>query len=599
MVSYFSYTLSVCLSHLPLSFSFSQILFLSHPTFLISCLLPNSLNRFCICNSHLFFKCGLYIFFSINNINEDPDRFGYQRLILIMLKEMSIDYDKRIDFLKTDMHEKYNVKLIFFFEKSIESKTYLEILFRKLWKRQFLNVIVLYRAGSLIQLASYNPFDTSFIHIISFIDILRHGIFYDKTVQLYGTSLNVSLFPEDARVERAFIGLTGPDAEFSKLVSRTINATFVPSNDTEFGEFDEFGVPAGSLASLINRKIDISFNLRVFRIEDFKDKVEVTHVNGRSELCFLVPHVSSQSKFGNLFKSFDYILWVLMAVTVAISTLVWMLLSVLSGEPVMGLTTTLLNLFSASMANPLLIFPRRLPLRILAIFFLFYGVFISNAFKCNLTSILLESTNGTQLNTITQLAYTNYPIYILERYRPLLEDNLDPTNSTHVRILKRLQTVNDTVYKQLIKSNSEVGFVNKKHLTSYYAHERKHLSLGVPVYHEMNECPVPILQTYAVPMGSPYLGRIDLILRRAQEAGLTNLWENKIRNGIGKSDKKSALSSDDDSKQPLGMEHLQACFTLLSIGKMIGLMVFCYEVWMSRKKQNKARARNNISFEMN
>lgn len=500
-----------------------------------------------------------------------------------------MDYKKRIDFLKPDMHEKYNIKLIFYIETPIDSDSYLVVLFKEMWHRQFLNVIVLHRENDKVRLATFNPFDKSFVHYLSLLEIMKYGIFLDKTTELYGYPLNTSLFTEDARVEKNFFGvLTGPDAELSKLVQRKINATFRSTNFTTFGEFDENGVPAGSLAGLIHREIDVSFNLRVYRIEDFKDKIEVTHVNGQSELCFLVPHVSEISKFGNLFKSFDYVLWVLIAITLAATTLAWMLLSVLSGEPLMSLSTTLLNLFSAGLANSLLVFPRRLPLRILATMYLLYGLFISNAFKCNLTSMLLQSTNGTQLNTIAQLAFTNYPIYILERYRPLLEDNMDPRNLTHMRVLKRLKTVNDTVYKELIYNNSEVGFVNKRHLTSYYANERRHLDKGVPVYHEMRECPVPILQTYATPMGSPYLGRFDLIIRRAQEAGLIAVWENKIRYGIGKSNKKAALTQDEDTKQPLGMQHLQACFTLWAIGILFGTVTFVYEYWTGWKKRREA-----------
>lgn len=517
----------------------------------------------------------------INRTETASTAFGQNRFLIISMNKFLDQYYGKFPFLKLTSHEKHRIRVIFTIREPIKhNKDKLKSLFLELWRLKYLNVVVL-SVGKDVEIITYNPFMGNYYQQLAKTTLLKADLFYDKTKNLHQYNLNISLFAEDARVIFSKDGhLAGTDARTSKLIEKYLNANFSFGDRFDsFGEFLPNGTATESLAKIINRDVQMSFNLRIHRIAEFKEKLEVTIINERSDLCIIVPYIGEKSQFGNLFKGFDYTVWILMTTAVVFTSLVWMMTTLMSGDKYYNFTDTLLNIFAVKLGQSLIIMPNKVALQFLAICFLLYAQFITNAFKSNLTSQLLKNVSGTQIDTLSDLAYTEFPLLVYDRYRGFIENGMGKSHQFYTKILKRLKTVNVSEYAEFLANNSEVGFINKKHLTTYYVRERRHIDHGRPIYHEMKDCPVPIVQTYVLPMGSPYLGQVNKLLRRAQEAGLINFWQNYMKTHIDDDRGKLPLQKDTEENTPLGLQHLQAAFSLLALGLGISTIVFFYELF--------------------
>lgn len=513
----------------------------------------------------------------INSTKSPSTNFGSKRFILVNLQSLIQNYSSFLPFLKKTMPEKHNIRIIFLIESTMKGRHELRPLFEEIWKRQFLNVIALYRNQD-IRILTFNPFFNNFAQEITKEDLTKDDVFYDKTKDLNGFPLNVSLFAEDARV--IFTNdykLSGTDALVSKMIEKRMNAMFMYGNRFDgFGEFLANGTPTESLAKLINGEVEMSFNLRIHRL-GFIGMVEVTVASERSDLCVIVPYVNNRSQFGNLFKGFDFFVWICMVIMFFVTACLWMITSIIAGDRESSFLDVLLIILGIKLGQPMTVIPRKGAVKFLVIFFILYALLITNAFKSTLIVKLLQPNNGTQIDTATQLSRTKFPLLVYDRYRSFVEENLG--NPGYDQIKSRLLTVNASVYAAHLANNSKVGFINKKHLTAFYVNEKRHLDHGIPVYHEMKECAVPILQTYATALGTPYLGRVNLLLRHAQEAGLFVFWQSYLKDQIGTSrEGKSSITTDSEERVPLGMQHVQAAFSLLALGLFISFVVFGLEV---------------------
>lgn len=516
----------------------------------------------------------------VNSTRPPSTMFGSKRFILVNLRSLNQTFSDFLPFLKLTMHEKQNVRIIFLIESAMKSRYELQPLFEEIWKRQFLYVIALYKSKK-IRVITFNPFYNDYAQIMTKEHLTKEDLFYDKTKDLNKFPLNVSLFAEDARVIfNNNFSLSGTDASVSKMIEKQMNAKFIYGDRFDsFGEFLANGTPTESLAKIINRDVEMSFNLRIYRISGFQGSVEVTLVNERSDLCIIVPYANNLSQLGNLFKGFDYVVWIFMTSVFFVTACLWMITSVIAGDREYTIMDVFMNILGIKLGQPMTIIPKTGAVKFLAIFFILYALFITSAFKSTLIVKLLQATNGTQTDTMEQLSLTDYPLLVYDRYRSFIENNLNDTDPVHRQILGRLLTVNASVYAAHLVNSSKVGFINKKHLTTFYVNERRHFDHGMPVYHEMSQCPVPIFQTYAMTLGSPYLGRVNLLLRHAQEAGLFDFWQSYLKDQIvASSGGKSPFSTDSDEKVPLGMQHVQAAVYLLALGLSTSFIVFVLEV---------------------
>lgn len=107
----------------------------------------------------------------------------------------------------------------------------------------------------------------------------------------------------------------------------------------------------------------------------------------------------------------------------------------------------------------------------------------------------------------------------------------------------------------------------------------------------MKECIIPSYQSFHFVYGSPYLPRMNLLLRRLQEAGILKFLADQM---IYNATVEGLLYPSEDYEdvpqvaKPIGMDHMYVPFCFLLMGYTYSIAVFILEIayykWQKMKK---------------
>lgn len=138
--------------------------------------------------------------------------------------------------------------------------------FRYCFKFWMVNIAIVF-INNLEVAYTYNPFEGNY-----FIQRNISEIFLDKTLNLFGFRLNVTMFPENSTAKKINGSYEGIDGWMSRAVLDKINATYeyvVPSDGAVFGGFNETAAD-GALGEVLSEKTQVAFNSRFFRERLYK-----------------------------------------------------------------------------------------------------------------------------------------------------------------------------------------------------------------------------------------------------------------------------------------------------------------------------------------
>lgn len=207
-----------------------------------------------------------------------------------------------------------------------------------------------------------------------------------------------------------------------------------------------------------------------------------------------------------------------------------------------------------------------------------YCFLINSSYECNLTSNLVLRPTLPEINTIRQLEQSSYQILTFDRYVDLLQNFLNQTG-TYNKLKKRIRGISvEELYKRIERNDVKYAYANKYHINQYLSKSKNQTINGIPVFNHMVECPVPYLVAYAVYYGSPYLYRINIILRRIQESGLISYWDQKAEELSGRP------KGGDGGPVRLTVEHVLSSFYLLALGLVISFINFIIEILVAKSK---------------
>lgn len=514
--------------------------------------------------------------------------------------------DLNLSYIKQNSGDKYNSHFILLFENVPQNGTaWIQKIFRQFWHWNLMNVLILYpSANGSINIFTYNPFlkdsaddddddGCTQMSIISLSASDRNveNIFADKAINMYGSPLRVSLFPEQTRaiVDRVDGTYSGTDGYITNMVINRMNASLVllpPTDGFDIGEFLPNGSLTGSLAQVVNHLVDVSFNTRFLRLAQFKGIVQITFSNGRDDICILVAKAGFASNIYNIFRAFSANVWAmtfLSLVAVSISfAIVYR-----SQQPDINdrheIEHILFNFYSWNLAQPIMRLPQRWASKLLIAFWIVYSLLICSSYQGNLTSNLVLRPTLPQINTMRQLVQSDYEIMTFGRYVHLLQ-NLFNESEAFSSLRYRIKTVSTGHDMELFVNNHDLryAYANKFHINQYLSSRKKNVVNGRPVFHNMIECPVPFLVAYAVQFGSPYLLRINTIIRRAQEAGFVSYWDKKTE----ETSKGGGSKHGGQAPIALTLDHMQSAFYIWSIGITLALVMLSVELlWTQKVRQ--------------
>lgn len=464
-----------------------------------------------------------------------------------------------------------------------------QLLIRFWQQKELLNVLIIFHRHNEMQIASYNPFASNQFTFFNGTENLK-TLFPDKTSNLNGLELKATIYQDRTRAtfneanRRNASAMGGADGLMAQLIVQFMNSSLQllsPSDGVEIGEFLENGHATGCLGQLVRREVNFGVNIRFYRLGQFKSFLEATTTNGRDDICILVPRAGKATDIGNIFRAFSKYDWIAIAVSWPAVAFTYRFIDVVlsrrHNRPRRQTTISIFfDLLALNFGQSTHTMPANWLKKSLIGVWLIYTLLITSLYQSMLSGNLVIPKDLPDINSIEQLDQSQYKIISYPRYNRQILDFLKDTqfSAKYRRLPQRLINVTqDEFFAEIRKNNQTIAYANKHHINVYL--RRMHRANGEVIYNEMKQCPVPYVTIYGLPFGSPYKGRINYIIRQAQENGLIEKWDriDKIKEKISQ----SKLRGDRDLI-PFSFHHLRTAFFVFLIGCMVAGAVFFMEL---------------------
>lgn len=474
---------------------------------------------------------------------------------------------------------------------------WLKEIFDEFWKREVLNVIIMFWTDRL-NCFTYSPFDVNFFIPFDVSEVEPNRIFFEKTKNLNGHPLRVGMFfePQRAKIYRSGseIIMKGIDGSFTKVAMKAMNATLKliqPMDDANLGELFSNGSTNGVFAEFQNESIDMSFNARFFRMKHFRGIIEPTVTIGRDDLCILVPRSGFSLNLDNIFDTFELPVWILIMISLPIYTFFFHLYDLKksrSFRKLFSFSHAFLRLLGWNLNQPYMNSPKTALAKIMIGLWITYSAVITNWYNSNLTSFLMVKPRLADITTLQQLAQSNYHILTLQRYADLINEFLI-NSKEYPNLLGRCHNIDTfALYGHILSKNKSFAYAHKEHLLRFALRKGRLFD----TFSQMKECPVPFINVYAVSFGSPYKGRINWILMRLQDSGIIDHW---LDIGLHRQKINEARHPKSPSQEhvSISISHLQSTFYILLIGCIVSGLVFLCEIGLKKyafKRKSKPKS---------
>lgn len=456
-------------------------------------------------------------------------------------------------------------------------------IFNVFWQKTVLNALIVYwnQTGHGFQAVSYTPFPELQLQFIERKQLkVLNEVFADKTGNIYGYPLKATVFYDSSRARfvendtSITAALDGVDGQLARLIAEKMNATLtmtIPADGQEIGEILNNGSATGALGAIINGSVDFGINMRFYRLNQFEGKVEATLSNGRDDICFLSPIRGKAMDMGSIFRPFENETWVAVGLLIpSYVTLFYLIIWWDKGKHSFIRYFMIFFAYSMQQSSPFnpLVFRQRY----LFLLWLFTTLIISSLFQAKMSGSLIMPKELPDYDTIEELSRSNLKIMSLERYNRQMAEFLRDKryHGVYDPLIKRFVNCTlDEFYEKIGEFDKNFGFANKDHINAYLRSVYKYKSQVF--FHQVKQCAIPYLGVYGIKYGTPYKGRINFIIRQAQEGGLVELWErsNKVID---------TATQGGDELQAFSVKNLQMVFYVFWLGCIICIFSFIGEL---------------------
>ncbi|XP_030572150.1 uncharacterized protein LOC115770852 [Drosophila novamexicana] len=466
--------------------------------------------------------------------------------------------------------------------------------FRQFWSIWLLNIVIIFWRDDRLHVYRYNPFTDDFllpVHVSQGELPTLAQLFPKKIPNMQRKPLRMCLYMDDVRAIYGPQGkLMGTDGLLSGYIAQSLNATRIITRPLSYSDHNQsVDICAKEIA---NEFDDLAMNIRFLAPETFKKHAEATIAHNRDDLCVIVPKAKAELLFWNIFRSFGGWVWLAIGTSVLLANV---FCQVLCGQ---RLGCAALELFSCTLSQPVAHIPRNSSVCMFLIFWLYFGMLISTAFRGNLTSMLVYRKALPDINDLNTLAASSYKILIRPRHMRHIRQFLSLGHELEAKIRQLMLEVPDSELINYFNHNyRSYAYLEKYHIASFQVNARQHTLMGRPLFHLMDSCLVPFHAVYTVPYGSPYLGFFNQLIRGAHEFGFERYWDRIMNAAFIKAGTKvhhHRRHNNGDDPVVLKLEHFHAVFFLWAIGLTLAFLIFLWELlqnnWAITKRKRKTTA---------
>ncbi|XP_020290189.1 uncharacterized protein LOC109857851 [Pseudomyrmex gracilis] len=444
----------------------------------------------------------------------------------------------------------------------------------------------------------------------------------DDNVELYSSLDNLNQYPLRVVVFNSTMMNVTYDANTGKPRFRKLDANAMLVLEKMMGARFDYNVFANlakrdpfqsTLRFIENGEADMI--VTAFITNQYREyrRYEFTAGVYEDKLCFIAPTAGFVPKSYMPVMPFASDLWIALAVYNVLVSALWLLLnhfgkSLSRREPVVDLPsagTTVSSRRRSSSDSPPRINPCVLscfdlvetmcyPLKedadtdsaqkALLIGTLFFGLVVTGLYQSCLVSSLSNPFHYPELNTLEQVADSNYTI--ITKYANLKENTFTNNDTLDVKLQSKFKVVTSN------KPTIELVALNKKSIafTRYSSIELEDQSMyydadGNNMLHVVDECPTTSLLSYVIRLYSPYREKVDELILRMQQAGLISMWYENLTYPIYALEQRRKMEKS-ERKIKLTMEHYSLTFVGLLIGLLSCVVLFLAELYYAKRSFN-------------
>ncbi|XP_037030220.1 uncharacterized protein LOC119070041 [Bradysia coprophila] len=581
----------------------------------------------------LYSKCPVPVLLNqLGKYIENPEKDTRPSTKVLLINTME-QVDTFMDFIYEFRIGKDKRKYFVIIERHMEPNPdqWLYYLFAKFWRKQILNVVVVFYKES-VQIFTYQLFEdcgnsdgsnispttTSpnseqayheqefYLNVLNITSYPTSKWFFNKLTNLQRRKLVVTMIsvPNRAYLREDKTFYAGIDGNVAELIRSRMNATFTYiSPKFSFNGSNN----TGPFGDIVQKRAHFSFNIHAYAPYNFNNTVEQTNAFDHVKFCVIVPRNGMSPVAFNIFHSMTPAIWVLVIVAIVIVTIA--LASVQYAHKnirkrinhlteqhksytIVELASIVLQSFFGDAIEQIAFYHHSL--RFILLGWLIYSFLITSAFTATIISSLIKPNHRENINTIAELAASKltilYPKPIAKNIEngfdyhtfQLLEDNFKEINSweEHLTILNQNKT--------------QYAYVLADYYCSHAVRSNIDKETGESIFHMVPECLSSHPKVYFAQRGSMYLGYVNELLGRFHEYGMFRRWiaESKffsvmkgLRMGYQAADKEVDYAS---VKVAMNMEYLQTPFYMLVMGLLLSTIIFCVEKrWYKMVKQKQ------------
>jgi hypothetical protein len=374
------------------------------------------------------------------------------------------------------------------------------------------------------------------------------------------------IFPEED--SPTLPSMRGVEMDLFRYVTEAMNASVVLPPRREYKTESKMmnGVWTGPTGDLVYNRSDVALGAWCFTLEDSLI-LDSTNSYFSEHFTFFIPRAELYPRFLSVSRVFVLKVWLLIFIVMLLTAVLLHRVALeqfpKERKSYKHVTKCLLNVWSAILGVGIQKMPRSNPVRGIFFLWLVFCLAINTVFQTYITSYLVDPGYMYQIDSVDEVIESGLELYVIDFIYDLISDNL-------LRQVKSWRTCGTAEYCLMTAGRlSGIIMLSGKVFVEYKTNQEH----GMMTYHESSTDLFHFHVVMAVRKGSPYLDRMNIIIRRLVEGGFVV----KFFKDIIEKDNMKSLSGLDQYTS-ISVYHLQSAFVAMFVGMLLSLFLFFHEL---------------------
>lgn len=371
----------------------------------------------------------------------------------------------------------------------------------------------------------------------------------------------------DCNASRSIKGIEG---NLLNEVAKKMN--FIPTyviahNGVKWGWI--YPSPQGAVGEVFTGRSDFAIGLLAPTIERFENLDISLPYNGEECITYGVPTGAGATApywITILFFEFSFSIWLLIIISfLALFAAIRLIAKISKKKWLPSASDIILYTYSSYFGLPIFI-PKNLPFRIVLLSWILFAFIVTLAYKSSMGSRLTVPHKDPDINTFNELLQSKLQLTGYKNMLRLLQVNdTDPTIQKMINRFKVTDYDIDSAV-ELISSERKIAYVRHTTTFLYYALINPKVKGHI---HIIKDCILVYHPSVITKKNSPFSYRLNQIISRLMESGLTKKWRSEYIYNFPPS-MKSFLK--------LSTKHMYGVFCILTVGHIISFVFFIIEI---------------------